>query len=83
MMYTLNGSCKLHGVAPVVHLRHVLATIADHPINKIKDLLPWNLSIPAIQLSIRRWADAYILHRRSKILLRFLYLVDMKFFKIT
>lgn len=41
------GSCKLNGVEPEAYLRHVLATIADHPIYKIKELVPWNLNIPA------------------------------------
>ena len=45
-MYTLIGSCKLNGVGPEAYLRHVLAIIAEYPINKIKDLPPWNLTLP-------------------------------------
>ncbi|HEY0208798.1 IS66 family transposase [Acerihabitans sp.] len=47
LMFTLIGSCHLNGVAPQAYLRHVLATVADHPADKIKELLPWNVDIPA------------------------------------
>jgi len=43
-MYSLIGSAKLNGLDPFVYLRHVLTHIADHPINQIKDLLPWNVA---------------------------------------
>lgn len=46
LMYTLIGSCKLNGIEPESYLRQVLATIADYPINRIKDLLPWNIQLP-------------------------------------
>jgi len=45
-IYSLLGSAKLNGLDPEIYLQHVLERIADHPISKINDLLPWNLSLP-------------------------------------
>lgn len=40
MLYSLLGTCKMHGIEPTEWLRNVLQTIADHPVNKISVLLP-------------------------------------------
>lgn len=40
MLYSLLGTCKLHGIEPYHWLKTVLEKIADHPINRISELLP-------------------------------------------
>ena len=44
IMYSIIETCKLNHIDPQRYLQYVLERIAEHPINRIEELLPWNLA---------------------------------------
>lgn len=46
LLYSLIGTCKLNGVDPERYLHHVLDVIADWPVNRVSELLPWRIALP-------------------------------------
>ena len=45
LVYSLIGTARMNGIDPYAYLRAVLERIGQHPINRIDELLPWNIAI--------------------------------------
>ena len=55
-VYTLTETAKLNARDPRDYLRQVLERIADHPVRRVHELLPWNLPDIRIRLDQRNAA---------------------------
>lgn len=44
IIHSLIETCKLNHIDPQRYLQYLLERIAEHPINRIEELLPWNLA---------------------------------------
>src|SRR5690606_35190365 len=42
-IYSLPGTAPLNGLNAEAYLRQVLQRLPDHPVNRIDELLPWNV----------------------------------------
>lgn len=52
-LYSLLGTAALNGVEPIAYLRGVWAHIAEHPVNRIQELLSWHLALPENAVAVQ------------------------------
>ena len=52
ILYSLIETCKLNGIDPQRYLHYVLERIAEHPINRVHELLPWNVATQLNQRAV-------------------------------
>ena len=48
-MYSLIGSAKLNDLDPELYLPQGTHAVADHPVDRITELLPWNPNAVVLQ----------------------------------
>lgn len=46
LLYGSIGTCRLNGIDPERYLHHILNVIADWPVNRVGELLPWLVTLP-------------------------------------
>jgi transposase len=52
-MYSLIITAKMNGIDPQAWLADALSRIAAHPAHRLDELLPWNWTPPASEISVR------------------------------
>jgi len=61
LIYSLIGSAKLNDISPYEYLAYIIEHIADHPINQLDRLLPWNVA----DVLVARREERYRTHRKA------------------
>ena len=52
LMYGLINTAKLNGLNPERYLTYVLSVIADHPVSRVDELLPWNVQDKLVDVEV-------------------------------
>src|SRR6185437_17140179 len=65
-IYSLIGSAKLNGLDPEAYLRFVIERIANHPVNRVAELLPWAVAEQINSTDAPLAAAACLRHRQQE-----------------